>query len=872
MDSLGELAIVNRFLTQCAEDRERGNLLPLTEYLKMFPGHDAALAREYAALLAEEVPAHPQRIGNYLLRQELGRGGQATVYLAHDERLQREVALKVLPRDRSTLAQELRLRREAQAAARLDDSGICPIYEIGHDGSHAFLAMRYVPGETLASRIERARAGQPPAAPAMPLPDLLLVFERLCQSLQRAHDAGIVHRDLKPGNLMLGADGQPVLLDFGLAVASESDGPLLTRSGDVFGTPAYLPPERLLGHARGDDRRCDIWALGVSLYEACTLQRPFAAPTLDALYRAILSDEAQPVHRIVRSLPRDLSAVVATCLEKSPERRYQSAVDLAADLRALRLGEPIRVRPPSPWRRLLRWHRRHAALATALWLVVLGLFAVIQVQRSMLEEVVAARDEANGLNEFLVDKLLLAVTPREARGRELTAAEIFDRATNNIARSFPTATRTAGTLHHVLGQAHQQLGRRDAAIAAFERAVAIRSKLFGPEDRATLQSRRELATTRMGKDQISLAERDLREILSISITKFGPLDRDVSACRKSLAEVLRRAGQHRAAEQELLVLLANRLQSETEDSPEVMTARQMLAKCLVEQSRAAEAEVIMRDLLERRRRIFGEDAIEVEQSLADLATLLHDRAAYEHIQEKWAEAEACYEQSQALATRIYPKTNPAYATMVNNVASFLLDLALRTKDADLKASRAARSEQLFRESLALREAQDGADSLRVANACNNLAGTLNAVGRNQEALDLNDRALAIRSKILGDNHHETIGALTNRGISRVQLAKHAEGLSDLREALRRARANPEISKVTCNVIEDSLIFSLNKAGVHEEALAIISESWPRTVAEHGEKHDHPRSLARAAAHALRKLGRLEEAGQWDSRAAPANKP
>lgn len=136
---------------------------------------------------------------------------------------------------------------------------------------------------------------------------------------------------------MLEQSGRPVLLDFGLAVDAEGGAPLLTRSGDLCGTPAYVPPERLAGTGRTADPRWDLWAVGVFLYEALTLPRPFGAPTLEGLYRAIMAGDLPSARSQVRELPRDLEVVLAVCLETSPERRYQTAADLARDLRAVRL-------------------------------------------------------------------------------------------------------------------------------------------------------------------------------------------------------------------------------------------------------------------------------------------------------------------------------------------------------------------------------------------------------------------------------------------------------------------------------------------------------------------------------------------------------
>ncbi|MEQ1633045.1 MAG: serine/threonine-protein kinase, partial [Planctomycetota bacterium] len=751
-DEIGELAALHAFLQRFDRDRESGAVAQLSDYQALWPAHASAIEREYAELTStKDATVDGRRIGNYEIVRELGRGGQATVFLARDHRLHRDVALKVLPRAFASVQQELRLQREAMTAARLDDSGICPVYDVGQDGSHAYLAMRYVAGETLAARIDAAKKATENGTDVDPLPwrDVVATFAKLCASLSRAHRIGVVHRDIKPQNIMLGSDGQPVLLDFGLAVDSESEAPLLTRSGDVFGTPAYLAPERLLGHSRGGGPRSDLWALGVCLYEALTFVRPFAAPTLDGLYRAILGVDAVDPRRHAPQLPKDLAAVVSVCLEKTPERRYQSAEDLERDLRAVLAAEPIAARPPGAMRRLRRWHRRHAALATAGWLLLLALGSVIFVQRTMLAEVRAAQNEADSLNTFLLEKLLLAATPDKARGREPTASEIFDAAGKSILESFPQPTRVAGKLHHVLGVAYSHLGQRQKARADLERAFAIRHELLGPDARDTLSSRFELARVLRETDQLESSERELSAILSRQQALFGNDDRDALTTQKEIVAVMRSRGRYAEAETLARKVLESRIRTLPPGDRMIIDAEQVVAGCLVDQGKRAEAEPVYRRVLAERRRIHGDDSVLVEKSLADLATLLHDMAAWDQIEAKWDEAEAVYAEDLALARRIYKNGDPGLATIVNNLGTFLQDRATQVKDAATRTEIHKRAEAMFRESLSLREQSDGPESVRVATVCNNLGMLLASMRRAEEAVPIVERAVAIREKVSG---------------------------------------------------------------------------------------------------------------------------
>jgi serine/threonine protein kinase len=344
-----------------------------------------------------------RQIGHYSLIDEIGRGGQATVFLAEDSRLKRRVALKVLSESASSAEETLRrFRREAELASRLDHPGICAVYEAGVEGGVAFIAMRLIEGESLAKRIGRLasrdtpgresvdlesgvtqRDGVAPASSSVPRPKLTrdeivanaAIVEKVARALHAAHETGVVHRDIKPANIMVTPEGEPVLLDLGLARDDSDDHQTLTRTGDVFGTPAYMSPEQLTGQRIRADRRTDVYALGATLYEAVTLRRPFEAPTREALYQAILADNPADARRINPRIPSELKVVIETALEKNRNRRYQTALALAEDLARIRKHEPILAKPPGPILRFRRWAQRRPATVAIVAgiLVALGL-------------------------------------------------------------------------------------------------------------------------------------------------------------------------------------------------------------------------------------------------------------------------------------------------------------------------------------------------------------------------------------------------------------------------------------------------------------------------------------------------------------------
>jgi eukaryotic-like serine/threonine-protein kinase len=299
-----------------------------------------------------------QTLGRYRVLEETGVGGMGVVYRAHDQQLERDVAIKVLPG--GLLADETarkNFRKEALALAKLNHPSIETIHEFGSENGVDFIVTEYIPGITLDGKL---------AGGALPEPEILRLAIQLTEGLEAAHEQRIVHRDLKPSNLRLSRSGQLKILDFGLAKfvvpANETEvTSSLGNSQRFTGTVPYMAPEQLLG--KPVDSRSDIWAVGAVLYEMATAHRPFEGETPAALIADIIHKDPPPPRSHKPDLPSRLEGVILKCLEKNPERRYQSAHDLRIELERLGLEETSRVR-----RAAWRW---------ALVLGILGLGVVI---------------------------------------------------------------------------------------------------------------------------------------------------------------------------------------------------------------------------------------------------------------------------------------------------------------------------------------------------------------------------------------------------------------------------------------------------------------------------------------------------------------
>ena len=278
-------------------------------------------------------------LNHYKVLRQLGSGGMGDVYLAEDTTLDRQIALKVLPAEMASDPERLaRFEREAKAIAALDHPNIVTIHTIEEADDVRFITMQLVEGKTLERILAEAPGG------GLSLGDLFEIGAPLAEAISVAHERGITHRDLKPSNVMVTSEGRVMVLDFGLAKLCETAGgpddetraapDTLTGEGKIIGTVAYMSPEQAEGKVV--DQRTDIFSLGIILYEMSTGDRPFRGDTRMSVLTSIIRDTPPPVTDLNASMPRHIGRIVKHCLEKDPDRRFQSAKDLRNELDELR--------------------------------------------------------------------------------------------------------------------------------------------------------------------------------------------------------------------------------------------------------------------------------------------------------------------------------------------------------------------------------------------------------------------------------------------------------------------------------------------------------------------------------------------------------
>ncbi len=447
---------------------------------------------------ANEPPHHVPGLGRLQLRGRLASGGMATVYRAHDPLLDRDVAVKVLPRSLADPpgANE-RFRREARALARIRHPHIVAIHDVGESQEALWFTMDLIEGESLHAILARHAGAGTSALQAADLgPTATTATATLARTdtagsyveavtrltikvagaLDYAHREGLVHRDVKPGNIMVDGNGEPHLVDFGLARGD--DAATVTRSGIGPGTPAYMAPEQIAGRQQVGPRT-DVYALGVTLYEALTLRRPFGGDTTERVFHAVLTSQPSPPRRFNPQIPRDLETVCLTAMDKDPARRYATAAAFAEDLRNLLNLRPIQARPAGPLTRTHRLLLRHpapsaAAVALAIAGAVFGGMSLVRAAGARAD----LRRHLASAREALTAGDVPAAQQAVARATVLDSEDVQVRELGDVVRAAAAAAAHAQALKDARVELTAFQETVAAIVASRQRAADLRDAVL----------------------------------------------------------------------------------------------------------------------------------------------------------------------------------------------------------------------------------------------------------------------------------------------------------------------------------------------------------------------------------------------------------
>jgi tetratricopeptide (TPR) repeat protein/tRNA A-37 threonylcarbamoyl transferase component Bud32 len=550
------------------------------------------------------------QMGRFELIERLGIGGFGSVWKARDKELDRTVAIKI-PRQALTSDDQEKFFREARAAAQLRHPSIVSVHEVGRDGDSVYIVSDFVRGVTLGDWLTGQQLTSREAAE---------LCAKIADALHHAHEQGVVHRDLKPANIMMDYDGEPHLMDFGLA-RRESGEVSITVDGQVLGTPAYMSPEQAQGEAHTADRRSDIYSLGVILFQLLTGELPFRG-NARMLIKQVIQDEPPSPRKLNATVRKDLETITLKCLEKEPSRRYQSALELSAEIRRFLAGEPILARPIGKVQRGWRWCRRNpimASLATAVLALMAMAVVILGISNAQIRrELQAALESAN---------------PDAAKGADYTVRQLLDDISTDLSDKLRGHPEAEAAIRATIGNAYQRSQLRHKAEQHLRAALEIRQRILGPQHPLVAQSKSHYAWYLQLEGKYSEGEQLLRQALAVHKTRKLE-NGDTMELRRKLHFNLIFQRRHQDAElvfREAAVIAERQAVPDEEFAIMVSDA----GAAALELGDPVKSELLCRRAIELHRQVRGENHPEYGWAMNELGNALRD-------QNKLVEAEASY--------------------------------------------------------------------------------------------------------------------------------------------------------------------------------------------------------------------------------------
>lgn len=795
----------------------------------------------------------PERIGGYRIVRRLGRGGMGLVYEAEQEGLRRRVALKVIEADAATPDSLRRFQHEAELLARLQHPGIAQIYESGQFDDcgqmRPFLVMELVDGVPVTTY-----------ARALDLRSRIDLLARICDAVQHAHQRGVIHRDLKPSNILAEPDGRPRILDFGVARAI--DGHTLatsmhTGAGQLVGTLAYMSPEQAAGATNDIDTRSDIYALGVLGYEMLVGRLPHdpRGHPMHEVARTIIEVDPPSPRSVDRSLSGDVDVILRKALAKRPVDRYQSASELASDLRRHLQDEPILARAPGTWdhvRRLARRYRGVLALAcTALAFLVLALGATVWgyvtavEARDRQKTLTAAAERESRLSVEIVEfarAMIGAIEPNVAGDSDTTLLRrILDDAARRIDENPNAAPEVESSIRSMVGFTYRAIGEVDSAKPHLERALLLYEQHLGANSRRTIEAMENLAGLRRDEGRLDEAASLYREALRRLPSEGPEADPLRLMILNNLSFLLRIMGSLDEASEHLVFVIRVRRESLGNEHPDTLTAIHNLGAVRRGQGLLQEAEALFRTAYEGRERVLGADHVLTSFSAANLGIVLQNLGRLE-------EAETLARRAFERCVAVLGPTHPSTLRAEMNLGVILSSQAKYEESA-----------KVLRHVADAMGASLGTEHPETILPYTNLAAVERACGRPAEALAILEDVVLRAARALGPGHEQTVQAATERTLALLDLDRTVDALSQAEESLSVAEANLRPAHPERLRAVGTLGIVLIKLGRIEEAERRLRAAYEGRRVLYGPTHALTRSSRDSLVKCLQRMGRDEEA-------------
>jgi serine/threonine protein kinase len=701
------------------------------------------------------LPAEPPApelgsIGPYRLIRKLGEGGMGHVWLAEQSApVKRLVALKIIKALRYDTSALVRFDLERQALAIMDHPAIAKVFDAGSTAEgQPYFAMEYVSGLPITQYCDEKR---------LSASERLLIFTRVCEGVQHAHQKAIIHRDLKPTNiLVVEVDGKPVprIIDFGLAKAISQQPPggtLVTRAGGLVGTPGYMSPEQMDPLVADVDTRTDVYSLGVVLYELLTgvvaldarqwESKPFhevlrqvheeepTSPSTrlsnDPAAAAIAEKRSTDARQLANMLRGDLDWITLKALDRDRARRYSTPAELAADVGRYLRDEPVIARPASLAYRTKKYVQRHkfgvaAATAAALLLISFGVMQAIELRRIKRE-----RDRADRVTKFMTGMFKVS-NPSEARGNAVTAREILDKSSKDIDTGLRKDPELQAQLMETMAQTYAGLGMYGRARELVEHARAIQSSLFGERNRETLASESYLAQLFRAQGHLPEAEKLLQNTIEVQRQVLGPKD------------------------------------------PDTLASMDRLGYVYANEARHADAENLFRQTLNAERKVLGPDDPQTLSTLNELAEILTPQGRYK-------DADQIYGELIAAQTRTLGPDHPATLLSTSHAAENLEE-----------EGRFPEAEKMYSDVIAAQRRILGPEHPQTLRAMTMLALTMAKEGRYSEADKLQSQVIEIKTRVLGPAHTSTLQSMEMEALGLSREGRYADSEKMFRDVIETA--------------------------------------------------------------------------------------